>query len=174
MIQDNFSFSFDKMIQNEGGFILHKNKGDRGGWTYAGIAENFWPNWSGWPKVKSGNVDKSDLVEMVKIFYKKNFWDVSKLDQVKDPIIAYNIFDFGINAGARTSAKLAQIAVEAAPDGIIGNKTLAKINGFETEKFEMVFALAKVARYIEIVDKNRSQERFLRGWIKRTLNVLAE
>lgn len=172
MIQDKFDFAFDKMIQNEGGFVLHKNEGDRGGWTYAGIAENFWANWEGWSMVKSGDVHNPLLIDMVKFFYKKHFWDLLKLDQVDNKIIAYNIFDFGVNAGVRTSAKLAQISVEVIADGVFGVKTLAALNSCDVEEFKVKFALAKVTRYLEITDRNRSQTKFLRGWIKRTLKVL--
>ena len=43
-----FEQAFEKMIRNEGGYLLHKVSGDRGGQTYAGIARNFYPDWDGW------------------------------------------------------------------------------------------------------------------------------
>lgn len=174
VMNKNFTYAFEKMIQNEGGFVLHKNEGDRGGWTFAGIAENFWPNWKGWPMVKSGDTNNSHLTEMVKLFYKNNFWDVLKLDLVDNQIIAYNLFDFAVNAGFKTSAKLAQIAVNVIADGVIGKQTIAAINKVDQETFEMQFALAKINRYVAIVDKRPSQIKFLKGWVKRTLNVLSE
>lgn len=161
-------------MRNEGGFILHKNEGDRGGWTFAGIAENFWPDWPGWPIVKSGKEDDPHLTQLVRDFYKDHFWDKLKLGALENKIVAYNIFDFAVNAGTRTSGKLAQIAVEAIPDGVIGPKSISALNSADQEEFELKFALAKIKRYIHITDRNRSQTRFLRGWIKRTLNVLAE
>lgn len=35
------------------------------------------------------------------------------------------------------------------------------------------YALAKVARYVQIVTKNPTQRKFLLGWINRTLEGLA-
>lgn len=170
----NFEFAFQRMMRNEGGFVLHKNEGDRGGWTFAGIAENFWPDWAGWSIVKSGREDDPHLTQLVRDFYKTNFWDRISLDDVQNKIVTYNIFDFAVNAGTRTSSKLAQIAVGATPDGIIGPKSIAALNKVDQQEFELKFAIAKIKRYIHITDKNRTQTRFLRGWIKRTLNVLAE
>ena len=50
-----FEQAFEKMIRNEGGYLLHKVSGDRGGQTYAGIARNFYPDWDGWSRKKSEN-----------------------------------------------------------------------------------------------------------------------
>ena len=44
-----FQPAFESMIVNEGGYKLTNVSGDKGGMTYAGIARNRWPNWSGWP-----------------------------------------------------------------------------------------------------------------------------
>jgi len=62
--------------------------------------------------------------------------------------------------------------VDATPDGIIGKKTVAKINAYDEALFISNFALSKIARYANIVNKNRSQSKFLLGWINRTLNGL--
>ena len=39
--------------------------------------------------------------------------------------------------------------------------------------FRALFALAKVTRYRDIVRRDRSQAKFLLGWINRTLEGLA-
>ena len=74
-----------------------------------------------------------------------------------------------VNAGVRTSVKLAQLVVDSTPDGILGRKTLEKINDADEELLVTKYALAKVARYTEIVSRNRSQSKFLLGWLNRTL-----
>ncbi len=165
----NFEYAFNKTMMNEGGFILHKNEGDRGGWTYAGIAENFWPDWAGWPIVRTDE-DDPRLTPMVKEFYKKNFWDKMKLDQVHDQEITYNMFDFGMNAGHKVAVKLAQAAVDAVPDGIIGPNTIGKLNNADPEKFQLEYAILKIKRYIQI-SRTRNKQ-FFRGWVIRTINVL--
>ena len=167
----NFDEAFEKTMVNEGGFVLHKNEGDRGGWTYAGIAENFWPDWEGWSIVRRDE-DDPRLTPLVKAFYKKHFWDKMKLTKVTDPEISYNIFDFGMNTGTRTAIKLAQIAVESTPDGLIGPKTIAALNKVNPELFELRYAVLKIKRYISISrTKNRQ---FFRGWVIRTIKVLEQ
>ena len=44
----DFNLAFEKMIADEGGYVLHTIPGDTGGMTYAGIARNKNPNWPGW------------------------------------------------------------------------------------------------------------------------------
>jgi lysozyme family protein len=67
------------------------------------------------------------------------------------------------------AAKLAQIVVGVTPDGFIGDKSVAAINGYHPELFLAQYALAKVARYRDICMKNRSQTAFLLGWVNRVL-----
>ena len=46
---------------------------------------------------------------------------------------------------------------------------MVALQGIESETFRMRFALARIARYTEIGKDN--QLRFLRGWIRRALEV---
>jgi len=169
----DFNIAFEAMIRNEGGFVNHKVAGDRGGQTFAGIARNFHPNWEGWAILDRNDEDNPDLTQLVFDFYKKHFWQRVKGDDIKEQRIAGSIFDFGVNAGVPVAAKLAQLVVDATPDGIIGAKTVAKLNKADAEFFVTKYALAKVTRYTEIVKRDRSQIKFLVGWLNRTLGDIA-
>ena len=166
----DFLPAFERMIVNEGGYVLHNVKGDRGGQTYAGIARNRWPNWAGWTVIDAGGEPQADLVRG---FYRANFWTPLRLEEIKDQQVAQNIFDFGVNAGTGTAAKLAQIVVRTTPDGKIGPKTLAAINELLPEVFVLRYSLAKLTRYRDIVQRDRTQIKFLLGWINRTLKEAA-
>ena len=162
----DFLPSFERVLRNEGGYVLHTVAGDRGGMTYAGIARNSWPQWGGWTTIDyGGNPD----AELVRSFYRANFWAPLQLDRVESQDIARTLFDFAVNAGTGTAVKLAQITVGATPDGKVGPKTLAAINVADPDLFLARYALAKIARYRDIVTKNRTQQRFLVGWINRVL-----
>lgn len=163
--------AYEKMIINEGGYRLHKVDGDRGGLTYAGITEKYYPDWEGWNLLKN-NPQSPELAGMVKDFYEVNFWQRIKGVDIASQDVAESIFDFAVNAGVATSSKLAQIVVEASPDGVIGSKTLEKINAMDSDLFVSSFSLAKVARYAEICNRDKSQSKFLLGWINRTLKAL--
>lgn len=162
----DFLPSFERVLRNEGGYVLHTVKDDRGGATYAGIARNFHPSWSGWKVIDQGETPPADMVRQ---FYRSNFWHPLRLDEVTHQEVAANIFDFGVNAGISTAAKLAQLVVGVTPDGKIGAKTLQALNGIDPDLFVARYALAKIARYRDIVTGNRTQQRFLVGWINRVL-----
>lgn len=166
----DFAQAFESMILNEGGYVLHNVAGDRGGMTYAGIARNMNPQWPGWRVIDQGGTPPAD---MVREFYRQTFWAALKLDEVTDQAVARNIFDFAVNAGVKTSAKLAQVTVGATPDGAIGQRSLDAINATSPEVFVLRFALAKVARYRDIVQRDRTQQKFLLGWVNRTLKEAA-
>ena len=168
-----FKPAFEKMIRNEGGYILHQISGDKGGQTYAGIARNYHPNWPGWRFLDAGDLDDPELTAQVRDFYKNNFWDKIKCSQIEKQAVAETLFDFATNAGYRTAAKLAQLVVDTTPDGIIGAKTLSQLNQVEEYDFNLRYALAKIARYAQIVNQDRSQNKFLLGWINRTLKGVA-
>lgn len=166
----DFAPAFESMIRNEGGYKLHTVAGDRGGQTYAGIARTRWPAWHGWRDIDAGQIPDTRLV---RDFYRDNFWHRIRGDDIADQRIARSLFDFAVNAGPVTAIKLAQIVVGTTPDGMVGPKTLAALHVADVEKFVLVYALAKVARYRDIVTKDRSQQKFLLGWLNRTLREAA-
>jgi lysozyme family protein len=174
----NFIKAYEKMIRNEGGYVNHKVAGDRGGQTFAGIARRFHPNWEGWHLIdmNESNREESnreDIIPMVMSFYREKFWDRLKADQIHNQLIAESLFDFSVNTGLTTAIKLAQIVVNANPDGIIGSNTLEKLNATQEQLFITKYALAKVARYTNIVKRDRSQKKFLLGWLNRTLRAVS-
>lgn len=161
-----FPPAFERMIINEGGYVLHTVKGDRGGMTYAGVSRKNWTEWDGWAFIDSGD----DVpAHVVREFYKLNFWDRLHADHLRSQDVAQSLFDFAVNAGTKMAVRLAQAVAGTTPDGVIGQKTLSAINAMNSELFIARYALAKVARYAAIVTKDRSQSRFLLGWLNRTL-----
>jgi lysozyme family protein len=164
----DFGPAFEKMIHDEGGYQLTDIPGDRGGMTYAGIARNPNPDWLGWPLVDRKEFGGS-LTSMVREFYRQRFWNVIRGDEIRDQQIAETIFNFGVNTGTGVAVKLAQVIVGATPDGGIGPKTIELLNQCSPEKFVSFYAVAKIQRYANICNKDRSQSKFLLGWINRTL-----
>ena len=168
----DFNAAFEKMIADEGGFVLHTIPGDTGGMTYAGIARNKNPNWGGWNLIDHNEINNALLTSFVRAFYKTEFWDRLRGDEVANQVVAESVFNFGVNTGLSVAVKLAQLIVGATPDGAVGDKTLQKFNNVEPEAFRKAYALAKITRYADICNKNRTQSKFLLGWINRTLKGL--
>ncbi len=167
----DFQPAFDAMIRHEGGFILHEVRGDRGGKTYAGIAQNYHPQWQGWPVLERDTNDPA-LPGLVQDFYKQHFWDRIKGDDLDRQIVATAIFDFAVNAGVGTAAKLAQKVAGATADGVIGTQSVAKLNALDPALFMPHYTLAKIQRYADIVNRDRGQKKFLLGWVNRSLEGL--
>lgn len=179
----DFKKAFEKTLTVEGGYVNHPS--DKGGETYCGIARNFFPNWSGWLLIDAykndggfpKNIDKNKLLPHIETFYKTQFWDVMKLDDIKDQDIAEEIYDTGVNTGTRTAVKMAQEACnllnrqgkdypDIEVDGIIGKNTINTINNhpFPTTLFNLLNYL-QAEKYVEICRKNPTQEVFMRGWL---------
>ena len=161
-----FEPAFEIMMANEGGYKLTNDPVDRGGQTYAGISRKAWPKWQGWHYIDRGEIPPT---QMVRGFYKTNFWDVVRGDNITDNRIASSIFNFAVNSGVKIAVKLAQIVVGVAPDGSIGEKTLAALNASSPSIFIPNYTIAKIARYRDIVRRDRTQIKFLLGWINRSL-----
>lgn len=167
-----FEPAYEKTLRNEGGYLLHDVAGDRGGMTYAGIARNAHPDWPGWKIIDRNDLNNPQLTPMVRELYKKLYWDTIQGDRIQPQGIAEAIYDFAVNAGVRTASKLAQIVVNTTPDGSLGDKSIAALNAQDDALFVAQYALAKVARYAEICNRDRSQSKFLLGWLNRTINGL--
>jgi len=168
----NFQQAFQRVTRNEG--IYSKDKTDSGGETVLGISRNNWPKWEGWAIVDTLSAPKEmathpKLQNLVQSFYLNNFWNTIKGDQINSQIIASSVFDFAVNSGVKTSVKLAQETVGVTADGIIGANTLRAINSVDERLFIAEFKLAKIGRYCDIVDKNPTQLRFFKGWVRRSL-----
>ncbi len=175
----DFSSAFSATMKAEGGYV--NDPKDPGGETYKGVARKFNSKWDGWilvdlakrehnfPANLDGNVQ---LQEKIKTFYETNYWDKVRGDDLADQHVAESIFDFAVNAGSVTSAKLAQAAVNAEQDGVIGPATLQKINAEDPRTFLAIFALHKIKRYVRICDQRPDSKKFFYGWVKRTLEVV--
>ena len=168
-----FEEAFSATMQREGGYKLHKVEGDSGGWTYAGIARNKNPQWAGW-----AYVDRKETppTRFVREFYFDGYWLPIRGDELP-PKIAHSIFDFAVNSSApgapKLAIKLAQIVAGTEPDGVMGPKTVIALCGMDPQAFEQAYALAKLKRYVEICMRNRSQSKFLLGWVSRTLGAIS-
>jgi lysozyme family protein len=174
----NFSESEKITGGNEGG--LSDSKQDRGGFTYAGIASKFWPNWKGWPIVR-GTLQKcnndferanlslkanTEVQRLVSDFYKANFWDVNKLDLINDQQIANTVYDMGVNSGTGTAAKMLQVAAKVKVDSVVGSDTIHAVNASNPVTVYNSINEQRIAYYTHIA-KEPGQAQFLKGWLSR-------
>jgi len=172
----DFQPAFKELIKNEGGYV--NDSDDSGGETYKGVARNYHSKWAGWSmidvaKSHSGfpnSLENDDKLQaLVERFYQIEFWDKIRGDDIKDQNVAECIFDFAVNGGWRTSGKIAQLSCGATVDGVIGTKTLKKLNNLEPEVFILRYKFQQIARYIHIVEKKPRNRKYFYGWVRRAM-----
>ncbi|MDP4271079.1 MAG: glycosyl hydrolase 108 family protein [Bacteroidota bacterium] len=172
-----FKIALQRTLVHEGGYS--NDPDDQGGETYKGISRTRHDEWAGWAmidryKLKAGFLtslnNDSRLQAEVEQFYRISFWDPLHGEQIRDQSVADSIFDFGVNAGVKTSVRLAQWVAGTVADGVIGEKTLEKLNASPPAQFRIAFTLAKIDYYISIIKKRPANKKYLFGWISRVLD----
>lgn len=190
MNNNNFDKALDALLKNEGGY--NNDPADLGGETYCGISRKFHPSWDGWDKIDnlkkqhpvifSNNYifhNKDGMKDMVYLFYKENYWNVSNLDNINSIEIAFKIFDMNVNLGVGRASEIVQTSintisqsVEIKVDKIIGSKTTTLINDITRKEdiknlFLKILTVEQGHLYIKSALNNPSQKKFIKGWINR-------
>ncbi len=166
----DFIPAFTATMAAEGGYKLTNDPDDRGGPTYAGISRRWHADWAGWFYIAKGERPPASLVRS---FYLKRFWHKMHLSEVRSQRVANFLYGSAVNLDDRVVARLAQTVVGALPDGVIGPITLGLINAAVPEAFIAQVTVAKIARYRDIVTNDRTQTKYLLGWINRALTEAA-
>lgn len=182
----DFSIAYAATMGHEGRYANNPN--DRGKETWKGISRKNFPRWSGWSLVDSCKGSKSfpenlrdnqQLEQLVRAFYKMEFWGRLSLDQVLDQSIANEMFDTAVNCGVGVAASFLQRALNVLNrsgrdyanlvlDGQIGTRTVAVLNGHRRPADVLkVLNILQGNKYIEICEARESQEEFASGWLSR-------
>lgn len=139
----NFVEAHNLVKKAEGGYA--NDPRDKGGETYKGISRVYNPSWEGWKiiddyKLKYGtiktNATISDIPDrMVEEFYKKNYWNVIKGDEIKNQQLINMIYDLAVNP-VKPGAK--QIVIDSLKvvnkDASIDKYDVNKINATNSGK----------------------------------------
>lgn len=109
-----------------------------------------------------------------KSLYERDFWIEPGCERVneKSKALALMLFDCAVNQGTGTAIRLLQKAVGVSPDGLIGPITLGKITIEKEETILLDFALNRIERYNHLALVDKTQVRFLGGWLVRVYNIL--
>lgn len=164
----NFNEAVKTVLRHEGGYV--KDPVDRGGETFRGISRRFFPKWAGWALVDINHFDPR-LDALVEEFYYEYFWAPLRLSEINDDFVAMMLFDISVNQGKKAVAKKMQRIVGVVQDGIIGPKTLAAVNSHHRDAFVFQFLMETIDLYTHIITKDRTQQRFIRGWLNRAMGL---
>lgn len=169
----------DVEFSNNNANLLHKNPTEDG-LTYYGIYEKAHPNWNGWgiikrylkiePNLKKCSLALSnnrELEFMVIGFYREEFWNKLKLDNVESEDKQIEILCFAINVGIKPCVKTLQMLLGVTVDGIIGKNTLSALNGFDDELFDKLFDVYEKEYYDKLIANKPSYIIYKKGWHNR-------
>lgn len=174
----------EKTIVSEGGSKITNDPADRGGLTKWGITQTTWTAFreSAWPL----SVADSSHEAAVEI-YARRYWFAPCFDKVSwvNIPISQEMFDWGVTSGPSVPAKALQRALnvlntqaadypDITVDGNLGKMSQFALTSFANRRgleglrylFEMVQSQRRVF-YIEIAERNKTQERFENGWQSR-------
>ncbi|PRX27675.1 putative peptidoglycan binding protein [Orenia metallireducens] len=164
----NFEKAFQKILQFEGKYS--DDKDDRGGKTKYGISETI-------ARESGYQGEMKDLtLDQAKGIYYQNYWVNLNYHKIKAIDIAIECFEQAVHIGPKRATSNLQLAYnllteqEIEVDGIVGSNTLKGVNnsayGFELLQ---LLNILQGERYISICKADKSQKKFIRGWLKRTL-----
>lgn len=184
----SFDKAFSKTMAHEGGYV--NDPDDRGGETYRGVSRRFNPDWRGWPIVDAQKSKSSfprslkgngELRVLVKSFYKVNYFDPFKGDDMPEEL-AIEMFDTAVNMGVDRGVEFLQEALnylnrdgklypDMKVDGSYGSKTHASFHKYlKSDSAELLLKFLNVLQarqYMEILKRDSTQEKFIRGWFNR-------
>jgi len=186
----DFEKAYSKTLWYEGSYSNFND--DKGGETYRGVSRKYHENWSGWSiidgmKNQTGwivqlDLDK-ELQKRVHEFYFANFWMKIKGEEIKDQDVAEELYDTAVNMGIKYATIFLQKSLnvlnrnqrnyhDIAVDGAIGPQTLDILDRhiqLEGSSTHLLFWMNvyQAARYLEISERDNTQEIFIRGWGKR-------
>lgn len=134
-----FEICYKSVIKKEGGYV--NDPDDAGGMTYKGISRKHNPKFGGWAVVDNylktfgsptaqfkAALDRNEVLQnLVKKYYKANYWDVLRLDECKSFKVCNQMFDMCVNAGKSRAIKLAQSVLGMKETGIATEEFYKKL-----------------------------------------------
>ena len=152
-----FDEAFNYTMPFEGWSSCTNDPDDPGGLTKYGIS-----------KVNHPEVDVANLsLEGAKAIYRKHYWNPIKGDQIASGRVAIKFFDMAVNMGVKQATKLVQgalcdLGAHVEVDGVMGPKTLEKLNGVDDDVL-FVFLVP----LLEAFYRGLGKPKYIKGWLRR-------
>ena len=188
---NRFDECVNVVVGFEGGFSDHPQ--DSGGKTKYGITASTLESAKAKGWVPSNITIKNIKLDHAKTIYKKGYWDAIQADSLPHPLDLI-LFDSAVNHGPNAAVKLLQKSLntllpytELKVDGIIGPLTLRAVRDYEgfqdapgshnksNIRYLCIDVLInRIELYLSIVLNNKSQEKFLKGWLNRVFKLKSQ
>jgi lysozyme family protein len=164
-MKENWEQCFALVLKHEGGFVDHPR--DPGGMTNLGVTRK---NWEAYLNRDVTEAEMRALTpEIVKPFYKKNYWDKIKGDDLPSGV-DYAAYDLAVNSGTGRAAKYLQQIAGVTADGVIGPKSLEAIQKCDAE--DTVDEICNMR--MDFLKNLNTFDTFGKGWTIRVNDVKAK
>ena len=156
------------ILKWEGGFV--NDPADLGGATNMGVTIGTWKS-CGYDKDGDGDIDVDDLhlltrEDVVNRVLKPHYWDRWKADRIKSQSVANLVVDW-VWASGKNGITGVQRILGVSVDGIVGEKTLAAMNGRNARELFADIKRARISFIEGIIKRDPSQMVFKKGWLSR-------
>lgn len=153
----------------EGG--ISNSTADRGGLTNAGVTQNTYDLYrrsQGLPQQPVTMITGAEVTAV----YLNYYWSPAQCSALPIPVDLC-LFDMCVNSGQGNAVRNLQQVLGITADGVIGPMTIAAANAGDPMAVAAAFIDNRDAFYQQIVTNDRTQARFLQGWLNRdnTLRV---
>ena len=164
-MKENWDACFAMVLKHEGGFVNHPK--DPGGMTNLGVTR------TNWELFLDHDVTEADMraltPEMVKPFYKKNYWDRIRGDELPSGV-DYAAYDLAVNSGTGRAAKYLQQIAGVTVDGVIGPRSVEAIKKCDAE--DVVDEICNMR--MDFLKNLNTFDTFGKGWTIRVNYVKAK
>lgn len=165
MTPTDFDWAFAQLLVLEG---FHSDTpGDAGGDTILGISQRWWPEWHARLAAAQTWTERTCIAKQ---FYRREYWDVWRLDDIGNKYVAYELFEMSVNLGTPTVRKLLADRLCEIDCGSIDD-ALAR-GGFAMTVWWLNSIQYRF--YDELVRRRPEKAQFFRGWQRRCWDTSAE
>jgi lysozyme family protein len=175
-----FERAIPGVLQHEGGYV--NDAADPGGATKYGISLRYLQGLA----LDIGDLNKDGAIDGVDIkgmtlheamtIYRRDWWDKYQYGLIVDQQVATKVFDMAVNMGGGQAHKLLQRTCNQIfgqevlkVDGIIGIKTITKINQLPPNALLAGLREQMANFYRSLVQQKPALAKFLRGWLNRAV-----
>ena len=189
----DFKIAYGETALREGGYV--NDPVDKGGETHLGVARRFHSDWAGWKiidQIKSEHPrdfkrrieDNAELAKLAEQLFRDKYWNPIRGDDIPNQHVANKVFDTGVNQGVARSIRYLQESLnllnrdgknyaDIEVDGKSGTRTINALKAFlnleqgQPDYLLKALNVMQAAFYLDIMRRDRTQERFARGWLNR-------
>ncbi len=172
----DFRISYSILRKYEGNY--GNMKYDRGGETYAGVVRKWNKDWYGWRYVDQKKRKHNEFVPeaefWVQDFY-LDWWVGEGFSEIKNQRTANYLFEFRVLSN-QSSVRIIQLSLNDLGQNIdadnrMGMETILAVNRVNQSDLLNAVRVRRMELYRSIVRNDRTQKKWIGGWMKRAKNV---